>query len=76
MNGKQVRVRRPPIIDGVPVDEFIIRNADPTWLHQYEMWDYIDQNGNKEHTFPDYGEVPFEANDNKRLQSDLASLVR
>jgi hypothetical protein len=41
MNGKQVRVKRPPTIDGMDVDEFILRNADPIWLHQNEMWEYI-----------------------------------
>ena len=28
VNGKQVRVKRPPMIDGIPVDEFIKNNAD------------------------------------------------
>ena len=42
MNGKQVRVKRPPTIDGMDVDEFIRRNADPIWLHQNEMWEYIE----------------------------------
>ncbi len=41
MNGKQVRVKRPPTIDGVEVDEYIQNNADPIWLHQNEMWEYI-----------------------------------
>lgn len=41
MNGKQVRVKRPPTIDGMSVDEFIEQNADPVWLHQNEMWEYI-----------------------------------
>jgi hypothetical protein len=41
MNGKQVRVKRPPTIEGMDVDEFIRRNADPIWLHQNEMWEYI-----------------------------------
>ena len=59
MNGKQVRVRRPPMIDGIPVEEFILRNAGPIWLHQHEMWEHIDQNVNKHHTFLDDGEVPF-----------------
>ncbi len=40
VNGKQKRVKRPPTIDGMDVDEFIRRNADPIWLHQNEMWDY------------------------------------
>jgi hypothetical protein len=29
VNGKQKRARRPPTIDGVPVDDFIRANADP-----------------------------------------------
>ena len=41
MNGKQVRVKRPPTIDGMDVDEYIQKNADPIWLHQNEMWEYI-----------------------------------
>jgi len=44
MNGKQKRVKRPPKIDGMDVDEFIRRNTDPIWLHQNEMWEYIDRN--------------------------------
>lgn len=42
INGKQKRVRRPPTIDGMAVDEFLRRNADPMWLHQNEMWELID----------------------------------
>jgi hypothetical protein len=34
INGKQKRVPRPQLIDGLTVDEFIARNADPIWLHQ------------------------------------------
>ena len=41
-NGKQVRVERPQTIDGMDVEEFILRNADPLWLHQNEMLEYID----------------------------------
>ena len=41
MNGKQVRVKKPPTTEGMGVDEFIINNADPTWLHQNEMWECI-----------------------------------
>jgi 16S rRNA U516 pseudouridylate synthase RsuA-like enzyme len=43
MNGKQKRVKRPVTIDGMDVDEFIRKNADPIWLHQNEMWEHIDQ---------------------------------
>ncbi len=42
MNGKQVRIKRPPTIDSMDVDEFILKNADPVWLHQNEMWEYIE----------------------------------
>ena len=52
MNGKQVRIKRPPTIDGMDVDEFIQRNADPIWLHQNEMWEYIESDENDE-------EMPF-----------------
>ncbi|MFZ3045448.1 MAG: hypothetical protein WA151_06005 [Desulfatirhabdiaceae bacterium] len=41
MNGKQKRVKRPQTTDGMSVDEFIRRNADPIWLHQNEMWEYM-----------------------------------
>ena len=42
INGKQVRVRRPETIDGIDVDEFIRRNADPIWLHQNGMHELIE----------------------------------
>ena len=28
----------------MPVDEFIARNADPSWLQQNEMWELMFQN--------------------------------
>jgi hypothetical protein len=42
INGKMKRVRRPPTIDGMDADEFIRQNADPTWLHENEMWEFIE----------------------------------
>jgi hypothetical protein len=39
INGKQKSVPRPQLIDGIDVDEFIARNADPIWLHQNELWE-------------------------------------
>jgi len=36
MNGKQVRVRRPPTIDGLDVEEFIRRNADATAMKEFD----------------------------------------
>jgi hypothetical protein len=42
VNGKQKRVKRPPTIDGMSVDDFIMNNADPIFLHQNELWEYMD----------------------------------
>jgi hypothetical protein len=41
MNGKQVSVRRPQTIDGMDVEEFIRRNADPIWLHQHGYYELL-----------------------------------
>ena len=43
INGKQKRVKKPPTIDGMDVDDFIRRNADQIWLHQNETWEYLDE---------------------------------
>ena len=48
MNGKQVRVRRPPTIEGMDADEYLQKNADPIWLHQNEMWEYIQTDDDEE----------------------------
>lgn len=42
VHGKQKRIRQPPTVDGMDADEFILRNADPIWLHQNEMWDLLE----------------------------------
>lgn len=42
MNGKQKRIKRPLTVEGMDPNEFIRQNADPLWLHQNEMWEYID----------------------------------
>ena len=44
VHGKQKRVRRPQKIDGMDVDEFIRQNADPIWLHQNGLWEYMSDN--------------------------------
>jgi hypothetical protein len=41
IQGKQKRVPRPPLIDGLPVQEFLSRNADPIWLHENELWEFM-----------------------------------
>jgi len=48
MNGKQKRILRPPTINGMDVDEFILRNADPIWLQQNEMWEYMDESSDSD----------------------------
>jgi len=62
VNGKQRRVRRPPTIDGMDVDEFIRRNADPLWLHQNELWEYMidetDTRGSQQFTGANAGRAP------------------
>lgn len=42
VHGKQKRVKRPPMIEGIPAEEFIRRNADELWYHQNETWDAIE----------------------------------
>jgi hypothetical protein len=41
INGKQKRVPRPQLVEGLPVGEFIAQNADPIWLHQNELWELM-----------------------------------
>jgi hypothetical protein len=42
IRGKQKRIRRPPTINGMDVDEFILQNTDPIWMHQNKMWEYLE----------------------------------
>jgi hypothetical protein len=42
------RVRRPPAIDGIPVEEFIRQNADPIWLHQHGYWEILHEKAMEE----------------------------
>lgn len=48
INGKMKRIGRPPSIDGISVDDFLRANADPIFLHQEELWEYLDANGGLE----------------------------
>ncbi len=48
INGKQKRVAGPQTIEGLSVDEFICRNADPIWLHQNEMWESMEFHDERE----------------------------
>ncbi len=45
INGKQRRVPRPQLIDGLPLEEFIARNADPIWLHENGLWELMSPEG-------------------------------
>ena len=46
IDGKQVKVKKEPEIDGIPVDDFIKANADPIWLHQNKLWNLIETEQN------------------------------
>ncbi|MDP3670410.1 MAG: hypothetical protein Q8R69_12060 [Telluria sp.] len=61
VNGRQRRVPRPVLIEGLDPDEFIIRNADPIWLHQNGMWEYLaEAEGNGiDSTLADADDIPF-----------------
>jgi hypothetical protein len=41
INGRQKRIPRPETVDGMPVEEFIARSADPIWLHQNGLWELM-----------------------------------
>jgi hypothetical protein len=43
VHGKQKRVKRPATVEGMDVDEFIRQNADPIWLHQNQMWEFMSE---------------------------------
>ncbi len=55
INGKQKRVRREPTLDGLSVDEYVRRNADPIWLHMHEMWELIEPDDEDEGKGKDEG---------------------
>jgi hypothetical protein len=59
MNGKQVRVKRPEMIDGIPKDEWIEKNASSIWLHQNEMWDVLHAREMEELENNEEGKPPF-----------------
>ncbi len=41
VNGKKKRVRRPPMVEGLPADEFVRRNANDIYYHENGMWEFI-----------------------------------
>ena len=59
VNGRQKSVRRPVLIEGLDPDEFIRRNADPIWLHQNEMWEYMPEFGETGPEPTEDDDVPF-----------------
>ena len=38
------------MIEGIDAEEYIQQNADPIWLHQNEMWEYMKDEGEKRET--------------------------
>jgi hypothetical protein len=45
VNGKQKRILRAQSVDGLTVEEFIARNADPIWLHENVLWMFMTPDG-------------------------------
>ena len=45
VRGKQKRIKKPEMIDGLSVDEWIEQNADPIWLHQNGYHEILYQRG-------------------------------
>ena len=35
------------MIEGIEAEEYIQQNADPIWLHQNGIWEYIGDEGEK-----------------------------
>ena len=58
-NGRQVRVPRPPTVDGMPVEEFIRENADPIWLHQHGYWEILHERAMEEQEEMNASNEPF-----------------
>ena len=48
MSGRMKRVRRPPTVEGMALDEFLRTHADPIFLHQEELWEYIELRGSED----------------------------
>lgn len=68
MKGRQVRIKRPEMIDGMLIDDWIEQNADDIWLTKNGMYDVLDvrqrvQNGTEDDTKNvdnnDDPEIPF-----------------
>ncbi|WP_299734695.1 hypothetical protein [uncultured Endozoicomonas sp.] len=41
INGKQKRIKRQESVEEYEQREALIRSADPIWLHQNELWEYM-----------------------------------
>jgi hypothetical protein len=48
MDGKMKRVRKPPRVQGTALDEFLRTHADPIFLHQEGLWEYIELRGSED----------------------------
>lgn len=45
IRGKMKRIRQSPTVEGMSVDDFIRANADPIFLLQEELWEYLEAEG-------------------------------
>lgn len=56
LNGRQKRVRRDDLIEGLTPEEFTSASADPIWLHQNGLWEYM----------PEFSDPPRKRDDDDR----------
>lgn len=42
IHGTMKRVRREPTVEGMSVEAFVRANADPIFLHQEGLWEYLE----------------------------------
>ena len=54
INGKQRWVRKPETIGGLPIEEFIARNAGPIDFHEMEMWEHMNADFDNTHDDQDH----------------------
>jgi len=66
INGTMKRVKRPPTVEGMSVEDFMRANADPIFLHQEEMWEYLEV---EDYMDPRMRRTPIVTSDNREQVS-------
>jgi 16S rRNA U516 pseudouridylate synthase RsuA-like enzyme len=50
VNGRMKRVRKRPTVQGMALNEFLRTHADPVFLHQEGLWEYIELRESEDET--------------------------